>query len=154
MIYSSLKSAKANNYNYPEPIQKCLDFLSKEDTPTLAAGRYEIDGDKIFVLIQDQVTGSTEEKKAESHEKYVDIQCLFTGSEKQGYAWLTPGKIGSQAAGSDNIYYDSVENEQFVKLQPGDFTIYFTNDIHRPNVMDGQPCNIHKAVCKILESII
>ena len=78
----------------------------------------------------------------------------FTGKEVQGYAPLLPGVTGEEPAGKDNIFYETVENEQFVTLHPGEFTVYFTNDIHRPNCTMDEPVNIHKAVVKIKESLI
>lgn len=153
MIYSSL-NAKKGNYQYPAAIQTALDFLAKEDTASLPVGRYELDGDNIFVLIQDQTTAPASEKRAESHRNYIDIQYLFSGEEVQGYAMLAPDKKGEEPAGKDNIFYDTVENECFVKLHPGEFTIYFSNDIHRPNCTDSEPMQIHKAVVKIKEALI
>ena len=117
-------------------------------------GRYEIQGDDIFALVQDQTTDKPENKRAESHRNYVDIQYLMSGEEMQGYAPLLPGVKGEEPAGKDNIFYDTVEGEQFVCLKPGDFTIYFTDDIHRPNCASGESCNIHKAVIKVRESLI
>jgi len=153
MIYSST-NAKKGNYQFPEPIQKALDFLTKEDTKDLPVGRYELDGDNIFVLIQDQTTAPAAEKRAESHRNYIDIQYLFSGEEVQGYAMLAPDKKGEEPAGKDNIFYDTVENESFVTLHPGEFTVYFSNDIHRPNCCKDAPQNIHKAVVKIKEALI
>ena len=145
MIYASL-NAKKGNYQYPAAINTALEFLAKPETAELPVGRYELDGDNIFVLIQN--------KRAESHRNYIDIQYLFTGKEVQGYAPLLPGVTGEEPAGKDNIFYETVENEQFVTLHPGEFTVYFTNDIHRPNCTMDEPVNIHKAVVKIKESLI
>ena len=124
MIYASL-NAKEGNYQYPAAIKTALDFLAKPETAELPVGRY-----------------------------YIDIQYLFTGKEVQGYAPLLPGVTGEEPAGKDNIFYADVENEQFVTLHPGEFTVYFTNDIHRPNCTMDEPVNIHKAVVKIKESLI
>ena len=137
MIYASL-NAKKGNYQYPAAIATALEFLAKPETAELPVGRYELDGDNIFVLIQDQTTAPVENKRAESHRNYIDIQYLFTGKE----------------VGKDNIFYADVENEQFVTLHPGEFTVFFTNDIHRPNCTMDEPVNIHKAVVKIKESLI
>ena len=152
MIYASLRAKKAAAY--PEAIQKALDFLAKEETAFLPVGRYDLDGDAIYVLIQDQVTAPVSQKRAESHRDYIDIQYLMSGEELQGYAPLLPGLKGEEPAGKDTIFYDTVEEEQFVKLSAGDFTIYFTNDIHRPNCAVGEGMQIHKAVVKIRESLI
>lgn len=85
MIYASL-NAKKGNYQYPAAINTALEFLAKPETAELPVGRYELDGDNIFVLIQDQTTAPVENKRAESHRNYIDIQYLFTGKEVQGYA--------------------------------------------------------------------
>lgn len=123
MIYASL-NAKKGNYQYPAAINTALEFLAKPETAELPVGRYELDGDNIFVLIQDQTTAPVENKRAESHRNYIDIQYLFTGKEVQGYAPLLPGVTGEEPAGKDNIFYETVENEQFVTLHPGEFTVY------------------------------
>ena len=52
MIYASL-NAKKGNYQYPAAINTALEFLAKPETAELPVGRYELDGDNIFVLIQD-----------------------------------------------------------------------------------------------------
>lgn len=102
MIYASL-NAKKGNYQYPAAINTALEFLAKPETAELPVGRYELDGDNIFVLIQDQTTAPVENKRAESHRNYIDIQYLFTGKEVQGYAPLLPGVTGEEPAGKDNI---------------------------------------------------
>ena len=108
MIYASL-NAKKGNYQYPAAINTALEFLAKPETAELPVGRYELDGDNIFVLIQDQTTAPVENKRAESHRNYIDIQYLFTGKEVQGYAPLLPGVTGEEPAGKDNIFYETVE---------------------------------------------
>ena len=137
-----------------QQLPQLWNFLQSLKQKELPVGRYELDGDNIYVLIQDQTTAPVEKKRAESHRNYIDIQYLFTGKEVQGYAHLLPGVKGEEPAGKDNIYYDEVADEQFVTLHPGEFTVYFTNDIHRPNCTMDEPVNIHKAVVKIKESLI
>ena len=51
MIYASL-NAKKGNYEYPAAIATALEFLAKPETKELPVGRYELDGDNIYVLIQ------------------------------------------------------------------------------------------------------
>jgi len=72
--------------------------------------------------------------------------CLILNKNKN----VISGVTGEEPAGKDNIFYETVENEQFVTLHPGEFTVYFTNDIHRPNCTMDEPVNIHKAVVKIM----
>ena len=74
MIYSSLKAQSAQ-CKWPEPFQKAFDFLKNSDLEHMEVGRYEIDGDDIYAMIQKQTTAAPENKKAESHYKYIDIRC-------------------------------------------------------------------------------
>jgi beta-galactosidase beta subunit len=48
MIYASL-NAKKGNYQYPAAINTALEFLAKPETAELPVGRYELDGDNIFL---------------------------------------------------------------------------------------------------------
>ena len=134
MIYSSLKAQSAQ-CKWPEPFQKAFDFLKNSDLEHMEVGRYEIDGDDIYAMIQKQTTAAPENKKAESHYKYIDIQYLIRGEEMQGVAPLPEG-------------------ENFIQLKPGDFAVYFTNDIHRPNCAPGESMEIKKVVLKIREAIL
>ena len=154
MIFSTLEAVKGK-YSYPKALQKAIDFMSAEEFKKLPVGRHEIQGDDIFALIQDQITDEVENKRPESHREYIDIQYLMSGEELQGYAPLLPGMEGEHAEGTDNYFYKEVEGEQFIRLKPGDFTIFFTNDVHRPNCRSGsESSKNHKAVIKIRESLI
>ncbi len=47
-----------------------------------APGRYELQGDNIFMNVMTFNTQSPVEKKAELHEQYIDIQLLLNGEER------------------------------------------------------------------------
>lgn len=153
MIYSSI-AAQVALCAWPEPIAKALQFLQTEDLEHLPVGRYEIDGGDVFAMIQLQTTAPAAEKRAESHFRYIDIQYLIQGKELQGYAPLKAGCETEPYPERDVIYYPEVADEQFIALQPGDFTIYFTNDIHRPNCAVGDGMEIKKVVVKIRENML
>ena len=91
MIYSSLKAQSAQ-CKWPEPFQKAFDFLKNSDLEHMEVGRYEIDGDDIYAMIQKQTTAAPENKKAESHYKYIDIRrrnagsCAAAGGKRAGGA--------------------------------------------------------------------
>ena len=153
MIYSSLK-AKDAQCAWPEAFQKAFAFLKNSDLEHMEPGRYEIDGDDVYATIQKQTTAAPEEKKAESHYQYIDIQYLISGKELQGYAPLPDGVKREEHPERDVMYYPEVEAEHFIELKPGDFTIYFTNDIHRPNCAAGESMDIKKVVLKIREAAL
>ena len=76
MIYASL-NAKKGNYQYPAAINTALEFLAKPETAELPVGRYELDGDNIFVLIQDQTTAPVENKR-----EIILISSIFSQEKK------------------------------------------------------------------------
>ena len=80
MIYASL-NAKKGNYQYPAAIATALEFLAKPETAELPVGRYELDGDNIFVLIQDQTTAPVENKRAKAIE-IISISSIFSQERK------------------------------------------------------------------------
>ena len=50
----------------------------QEKTP----GRYALQGDTIFMNVMQFATQSPEQKKAELHQQYIDIQVLLSGEER------------------------------------------------------------------------
>lgn len=153
MIYSSIKALDPQ-CTWPEPFRKAFAFLKNSDLEHMEIGRYEIDGDDVFAMIQKQTTVAPEKKKAESHFKYIDVQYLISGEEKQGFASLTEGMEREEHPECDVIYYSNVPDEKFIRLKPGDFAVYFTNDVHRPNCAPGESMEIRKVVLKIREAAL
>lgn len=151
MIYSSL-SAQAASCGLPPLFQKALDFLRNNDLDALALGRHEIDGDDLFALVQTQTTGTPAEKRCEAHYTYIDLQYLISGEERQGYALLTGTEQGEAHPERDVVFFEAPAGENFVTLRPGDFTLYFTNDAHRPNCAVTEAQTIKKVVLKLRET--
>ena len=71
--------------NLNESLYKGLRFLKETDLAALPVGRYEIDGDAVFALVQEYETHLPEECRWEAHYTYTDIQYIVEGSEKMGW---------------------------------------------------------------------
>ena len=67
---------------------KAFSFLSKQNLASLDPGRYELDGEDLFVNVDEYVTRNEEVTKYEAHKKYADIQYLVAGEERIGVAPL------------------------------------------------------------------
>ena len=80
MIYASL-NAKKGNYQYPAAIATALEFLAKPETAELPVGRYELDGDNIFVLFRtrQQLQLRIREQKAI---EIISISSIFSQERK------------------------------------------------------------------------
>ncbi len=75
-------------YDLDERMETALKYIENTDLNALENGRYEIDGDNIYAIVQDYQTKSQSEGKWEAHKKYIDIQCVIKGKEKIGWGLL------------------------------------------------------------------
>ena len=62
-----------------------LKFLEDNKVEDFPEGKYEIDGDNVFILIQAYTSRDEKENKWESHKKHIDIQYILSGTETIGY---------------------------------------------------------------------
>ena len=70
-------------------IGKALAYLRDTNFESLPNGEYEVEGRAIFARVNTYETEAREEKKPESHIKYIDVQFLVAGKESIGFCPLT-----------------------------------------------------------------
>ena len=149
MIFSSLK-ANDDSSKYPEAIRTALSYLSSHDFMKMEAGTFPISGKNIYAMLMDIKTKPVEEKRPESHKKYIDVQYIVKGKEMQGIAPDCGNETVVDCKEENDIYfYASVKNESFVIVDEGSYTIYFPNDIHRPGCSVSEPEDVRKVVIKV-----
>ncbi len=153
MILSKL-NGKDDLAIYPAPIRRVLDWLKTTDVLALEAGTVPIEGDDIYVLVQNLTTKP--EAKAEAHTKYIDVMYWPEAGERIGVAPYT----GKEAVVEDNpakdkTLFDTVDEEKFFLTAPGDFCVLFPWDIHRPGLNPGgEPVSFRKCVVKVAMSLL
>lgn len=116
-----------------------------------AAGKYELDGERAFLILADDHTAPIEERRLEIHARYLDVQLLLSGEELMGYR---PRRASQQPdddrlATQDLALFNQLEGEQFLILRPGDFVIFWPGDAHRPLCAVTSPMPIRKAILKV-----
>lgn len=119
-------------------------------TPQTTDGRYDIDGDNVYALVQSYDTVAPTEKKYESHRVYADIQYVAVGSELILYAptaQLQPATQYDEA--KDFLLYGDPATTTPLLLGPGSFAIFLPQDGHKPGCVDGTPCRMKKVVIKV-----
>ncbi|MCM3652946.1 YhcH/YjgK/YiaL family protein [Metabacillus litoralis] len=129
-------------------LKKGLRFLLRDDLATLSVGKYEIDGENVFVLIQEYETIPPEQGRWESHYKYTDIQYMIDGEENMGYANFDEMKVVEQYEEKDLMFLEG-EGDLFTVNQ-GAFAIFSPQDVHMPQIYLDGPKKIKKAVVKVL----
>lgn len=156
-MFSSSVYSKENLNRYPEVLKRVINYVKEnfEEIKNFENGTYEIDGKNIFMQVMEADTQSVEERRIESHRKYIDVQVVLKGKEVLGFCVDNSElEIVEEIEERDIIFYKGMNNETFIKAQEGCYNIFFPDDIHRPGVMYDEPMHIKKAVIKVLYSLI
>ncbi len=66
--------------------RKALEFLKEHDVAAMEPGRYDIEGDDVFALVQEYVTKTIDGCTLEAHQVYADVNYVAEGFEYLGYA--------------------------------------------------------------------
>ncbi|HVS97113.1 MAG TPA: YhcH/YjgK/YiaL family protein [Puia sp.] len=131
--------------------EKAIRYALATDFTSLDTGRYPIDGEDVFAIVNEYATKPVAECDPESHLEYADIQIMLSGSERFGYLPLT-GQSPSTAydPARDVAFYTIPEEElNYITLRRGEFIIFFPSDIHQPEVYLSQPLVVKKVVLKV-----
>ena len=154
MIVSDIQHWDQEKQYYPRVLNQAIEYIKSQDLSALPAGKYPIEGDLMFALIQEPLTGHT--PYLEAHETYIDLQYLIAGEERIGV--YRPLKvlevIGNSLATKDVILYKHDEKETDIILQPGMFAVFFPSDLHRPCCNVGEEMKIKKVVVKIHKQLL
>lgn len=134
----------------PELIQKCLEYAVAKDLANAETGRYEIDGDRVYVNVSEFTTcDQIDTRLWEAHRKYLDIHLILRGSERIDMAFLKDMQPKEYKEASDFLHMEG-DKSATVVLKEGDFLVCYPEDAHRPCLAPGAPELIKKAVFKIL----
>jgi biofilm protein TabA len=152
MIFETLETAKTNPLvNRSSIIQEALEFAQRL-SPGHELGRFDLQGNDLYALIQFRDTFPREERKQpETHREYVDLQYCFGGGEIIDWyanSNLTPTCDYKEA--EDYQLYERPKTD-FVPLlmRPKTFALFFPDDAHVPAVHDGIHKKCHMVVFKI-----
>ncbi|MEI6291477.1 MAG: YhcH/YjgK/YiaL family protein [Chloroflexota bacterium] len=151
MIISSIENA-LEQVSKNQRLEKALKFLRDSNLENLPEGRFEIEGDKLFAIVQTyQTRPAGTFLELEGHKKYIDIQCVVTGQELIG--WIHAGSV--QASSPYDEAKDAwlgnlaVEKLTMLRLAEKQVAIFFPTDAHAPQVADGISTQVKKIVIKI-----
>jgi len=115
------------------------------------SGRYEL-SNGMYYMVQSYETKPVSDGMFESHRKYIDLQFIVDGKERQDYLNLAALKIREPYnADKDVIIYDVPDSKGFALiLETGYFAIYYPEDGHMPNLRTGSNADKNiKVVVKI-----
>ena len=147
MILDSLKNKAQYAALHPR-FQTVFDFIDNNDVAAMPCGRHDIDGDNIFVMVQEMDLREIKEARLELHRKYIDIQLLLQGPAEV-FGWsekkdcLTPEADFDEAK---DVQFFTDTPQCFYSVGEGQFSILFPEDGHAPMLGEG---HVKKCIFKI-----
>ena len=147
MIFDTLENIK--NYEGLGRVYTALEFLSKTDFTKMELGKYDLQGDDIFYMVQRYVT-DPDKTISEAHKKYIDIQFMVDGEEIIGVAPISCEKTETEAKPQNDVWFYECKTEPLTLIK-NSFMVLYPNDLHCPGVaVDGAKA-CHKVVVKVKE---
>jgi YhcH/YjgK/YiaL family protein len=128
-------------------LAKGLEVLKDPSLAQKDDGRYEIDGDDIFYMIQRYTTKKKSEARFEAHKRYIDIQAILSGEETIGCAPADELEV-TEPYKPDVMFLKAPERYTELHLPAGTFAVFHPSDAHMP-CYHAAPCEVTKAVVKV-----
>lgn len=129
-----------------------MDYLAKTDFLSLAPGEYEIDGRRLFAVVQRKVLKPLADAMWESHHKYIDVQYVAKGNEVMGCVSMetAPPIAIEYDPKTDLVFYKT--SGDFVLVREREFAVFTPQDIHAPALKDASrhdDAEVLKVIVKI-----
>ena len=127
-------------------------FLKTNDLKNLPLGKQELDGDSLFVSVDEYITKDESDTRYESHRKYIDIQYIIEGEEMMGLAPLdkVEGEVTESYNAEKDIAFYNYDGGKHITATPKNFVIFFPTDAHRPTMKVSENSKVRKIVVKVM----
>jgi YhcH/YjgK/YiaL family protein len=146
MVIDDLRNA-AQYHALGARFEKGLRWLADNDVAAMAPERYDIDGDDVFVMVQEYDSKPKADGFWEAHRQYADIQLVVSGAEHMGYAPTPTLKAGDYDDSRDLLPLDG--EGLFIEMRAGTFMILWPQDAHMPGMAIDTSSPVKKAVVKV-----
>lgn len=135
----------------PPVFARLCEKLKTLDLINLSPGWQDLEeGVRMNVMVFE--TSPAEEKKAEMHRKFADIQLLISGTEMIEYGLVQPDLALFDDYQDEEDYQltAEIEYKNELILQPNMFAIFLPYEPHKPgNSLNGQNKRLKKLVVKV-----
>ncbi|HOQ81990.1 MAG TPA: YhcH/YjgK/YiaL family protein [bacterium] len=143
---------KLENFKIYRGINKkflsAFDFIMNCKKIQINDGKYEIEGNKVFALVQMYYTQPSDKLVWEAHRKYIDFQYVLKGTENIGYSHISDMQPISGYIDADDYMLFSGEGS-YLKLKEDFFAIFFPDDCHKVRIIEDGISKVKKIVVKI-----
>ena len=146
MIFDDLSNASLY-YGVHPGVEKALRYLLDTDLEQIAEGRYEIEGDSVFALVQQYASKPKEEGFWEAHRQYADVQYVVSGTEHMGYARAE--SLDAEPYDAEKDFIKLRGEGSFLVMRAGLFIVLHPQDAHMPGMAITTPAPVRKVVVKV-----
>lgn len=148
MIIDSISNA-ATYFALSPRIKQAFDWLERCDINSLEVGRHDIDGEFLFVNVQDVELKPRHEAALEVHNRYIDIQVMFGCKEEYGWSERQACTQPCEEFNEErDVQFFADIPQLFYTLREGQFAIFFPEDAHAPMLGQG---GVRKLIFKLLK---
>ena len=124
-----------------------FEFLQRASLDSLADGKHEIDGQRLFAIVARDQGRGMDGAFLEFHRKYIDIQYVVSGHEIIGWQPLGHCQQVKQLYNPETdlgFFFDRPKS--WFEVLPKTFAIFFPEDAHAPLASNGP---VRKVVMKV-----
>ncbi|MBN2657597.1 MAG: YhcH/YjgK/YiaL family protein [Spirochaetales bacterium] len=150
MIIDHIKISERYEDFHPS-FKKAFNYIRNTDLYLKEPGRYELEGENLFILIQEYDTADYHEKFFETHRQYIDIQYIVSGFEMIGFGEKEDLTVQEPYRLDKDIEkYKPTERSQ-CRLNAGYYSIFYPGEAHMPGctIPGKESCRVKKLVVKI-----
>lgn len=150
MIVSDLVHVERQTLMTPS-LRKAFAFLLSHDLLDRPDGRVEIDGARVFAIVQRYETMAVDAPKFEGHRKYIDVQFIASGHEVIGWAPIEQVSITEAYDADKDICFGAVAEGTWtpVHLAAGQCAVLWPEDGHAPKLAADASSAVMKIVVKV-----
>jgi YhcH/YjgK/YiaL family protein len=115
-------------------IGEALEYLAANDFTQMPDGKYELDGQRMFAVVQRYRPRPLAEIAWEAHRKYIDVQYMAVGAERMGCVPLSDRIAIKQPYDPtrDIAFYDA-QGDLFT-VPEGSIVVFAPQDVHAPGL--------------------
>lgn len=148
MIVDRLENSKLYTSLHSN-FKNAFDYLAHTDLQNTPPGKYQIDNDNIFAIVQEYHTLAAANEQMEAHRKYIDVQYIISGEELVGHAFLNDQQLSKEYNEEEDFLLVPDVPDFFTSFKAGMFMIFFPTDLHMPCIKTDVAASVKKIVVKV-----
>lgn len=126
-------------------------YLRGTDLANLPDVRYDIDGKRVFAIVQTYRAKPQAQGRWEAHRDHADIQLVVSGAERMGVTAIEGMTVETPFDAEKDVEFfaGDTKHEKFFEVNAGEFAVFFPHDVHMPSLATETPQTVKKVVIKV-----